>query len=140
MKQLILGVIATLAVGSALAQQPAALVRSKGSVQVQLVAGAARVGDQAVAANSSYGAQAGDIVTVTDGSAKVTYGNGCVVTVTETAPYTIQAKDPMCRGGDTASSGGNTYAIAGGVAALLLVGAAAGGGGGDGGDDKPSSP
>jgi hypothetical protein len=137
MKKLIVALVATFAVGSAFAQQPSALVRSKGGVQVQVVSGSAQVSGKTIQADSSFGAGAGDIVTVTDGAAKVTYSNGCAVTVTAKAPYTIKATDPVCTGeGAVASTDTKYYLMGGGAAALLLLGASGGGGG----DDKPSSP
>ena len=137
MKHLIAGLVATLAIGSAAAQQPTTLVRASGSVQVQ-VTGAAKVGDQTVASGSSFGAKAGDVVVVSSGKARITYSNGCSVTVDSTAPYTISAKNPVCHSPAVAASSDTKYYMMAGGAALLL-GAGAGGGGG-GGDDKPSSP
>lgn len=136
MKQLILGLVATLAMGSALAQQPTTLVRAIGDVQVE-VSGAAEVGGQAVASGSSFGAKAGDKVVVSDGTAKVTYANGCTVMVEADVPYTISEKAPACRKPAVAASSDTKYYLAAGGIGLLLAGAAGGGGGGD---DKPSSP
>ena len=138
MKQLILALVATFAVGSAVAQQPTTLVRAKGEVQVQ-VTGSAKVGSQDVASGASFGAKAGDVVVVADGTAKVTYANGCSVTVVPSAPYTISEQAPTCRAPTTVASSDSKYYLMAGGAALLLVGAAGGGGGG-GDDDKPSSP
>ncbi|MFC5577703.1 hypothetical protein ACFPOA_06750 [Lysobacter niabensis] len=138
MKQLILGLVATLAMGSAFAQQPTALVRAKGAVQVE-VSGTAKVGDHEVASGASYGAKAGDMVVVSKGTAKVTYANGCAVTVEADVPYTISEKAPVCRAPAVAASSNTKYLAAGGIG-LLLAGAAGGGGGGGGDDDKPSSP
>jgi len=136
MKQVILGLAATLAIGSAAAApQPTTLVRANGAVQVQ-VSGVANVAGQTVAEDSSFGAKAGDIVNVTSGTATVTYANGCSVKIDNTTAYTISAKAPNCHSpATTASSDTKYYMMAGGAA--LLLGAGAGGGGGD---DKPSSP
>jgi hypothetical protein len=137
MKQVILGLAATLAIGSAAAApQPTTLVRANGAVQVQ-VSGVANVAGQTVSEDSSFGAKAGDVVNVTNGTATVTYANGCTVKVDNTTSYTISAKVPNCHSPvTTASSDTKYYMMAGGAA--LLLGAGAGGGGG--GDDKPSSP
>ena len=137
MKQLILALVATLAVGSAVAQQPTTLVRAKGEVQVQ-VSGTAKVGSQDVASGASFGAKPGDVVVVAEGTAKVTYANGCAVTVEAAEPYTISEEEPTCRAPVKVASSDTKYYLMAGGAALLLVGAAGGGGGG--GDDKPSSP
>jgi hypothetical protein len=137
MKQVIFGLVATLAVGTAAAQQPNALVRSNGGVTVQ-VSGTAQVGDRAVPSDSSLGAKAGDVVNVSSGIAKVTYDNGCTVKVEAGKPYTIREKAPVCRSPAVASASDTKYYLmAGGAAALLIAGAGAGG---DKGDDKPSSP
>jgi len=137
MKQLILGVVATLAIGTAAAQQqPDVLVRSKGGVTVQ-ASGSVRVGDREVPSDSSLGAKAGDVVSVSSGVAKVTYDNGCTVKVEVGKPYTISEKAPVCRSPAVASSSDTKYYLmAGGAAALLVAGAGASGGS----DDKPSSP
>jgi hypothetical protein len=137
MKHLIAGLVATLAIGSAAAQQPTTLVHAVGGVKVE-VTGAAKVGDKTIAPGSSFGAKAGDVVVVSSGKAKVTYSNGCSVTVDSTVPYTIRDKDPVCKAPAVAASSDTKYYLMAGGAALLL-GAGAGGGGG-GGDDKPSSP
>ncbi len=129
MKRLILGVIASLAMGTATAEAPEALVSAaSGSVQV---AGAA------LAEGSSVGAYAGDNVTVADGRAIVTYGDGCVVNVVDS--YQVAEISPCKAGlqpGSTAkvSDGAMVWLGVGGIAVLGL----AAGSGGD--DDKPSSP
>ena len=137
MKQVVFGLVATFAIGTAAAQQaPDALVRSKGEVTVQ-ASGSAQVGDVEVPSDSSIGAKTGDVVSVRDGIAKVTYYNGCTVKVEPGKPYTISEKAPVCRSPAVASSSDTKYYLmAGGAAALLVAGAGAGGGG----DDKPSSP
>jgi len=137
MKHVILGLVATLSIGTAAAQQPNVLVRSKGEVTVE-VSGSARVGDREVPTNSSVAAKAGDVVSVSSGSAKVTYGNGCTVKVELDQPYTVNEKAPVCRTPAVASSSNTKYYLmAGGAAALLLAGAGAGGSSDD---DRPSSP
>jgi len=139
MKHVILGLAATFAIGTAAAQQPSALVRSNGEVTVQVSgSGSAQVGNRAVPSDSSIGAKAGDLVTVSSGTAKVTYGNGCSVKVEVGDLYTIRDKDPVCRAPIVASTNTKYYLMAGGAAALLA--AAAGAGSGDSNDDRPSSP
>lgn len=136
MKQVILGLAATLAIGSAAAQQPNTLVLAKGEVTVQ-VTGSAQVGDQAATPDSSFVAKAGDAVRVANGIAKVTYGNGCAVTVKAGSVYTIAEKSPVCRKAAVASSSSTKYYLmAGGAAALLAAGTAASRDD----DDRPSSP
>jgi hypothetical protein len=137
MKHVILGLVATFAIGTAAAQQPSALVRPNGEVTVQMSgSGSAQVGDRAVPSDSRIEAKAGDVVTVSTGAAKVTYGNGCSVKVEAGKPYTIRDKDPACRAPVVASTSTKYYLMAGGAAALLAAAAGAGGGG----DDRPSSP
>ncbi|GAB3355335.1 hypothetical protein [Lysobacter tyrosinilyticus] len=138
MKQVVFGLVATFAIGTAAAaQQPDVLVRAKGAVTVQ-ASGSAQVGDVAVPSDSSVGAKAGDLVSVSDGIAKVTYDNGCTVKVEAGKPYTISEKAPVCRSPVVASTSDTKYYLMAGGAAALLVAGAAGGGGGS--DDKPSSP
>jgi hypothetical protein len=129
MKQVVLGLVLTLAAGTAAAQSnPATIVA---------VDGDAMVGSTTVASGKSFGANVGDVVTVNGGTAKVTYSNGCTVTVDANSSYTIADKAPVCRSpAVAASSDTRYYLMAGGAAALLVAGAAGGGGG----DDKPSSP
>ena len=115
MKQVILGLAATLAIGSAAAQQPSSLVRAKGEVTVE-VTGSAKVGNHAVPSGSSFGAKAGDAVNVDSGTAKVTYDNGCTVVVEAGSPYTIADKAPACRkpAALVGSSSTKYYLMAGG--------------------------
>jgi len=136
MKQIVMGLAVSavfLAAQPALAQAPSpqALVHAdSGTVSVQ---------GNAVVANSSSGANAGDMVTVTGGQATVTYSNGCAVKVTD--QYQIADKAPVCTG--VVAGGGDGHLVAAGLGAIALVGIAVGGGGGggsDGGGDGPSSP
>lgn len=138
MKQVIFGLAATLAIGSAAAQQqPNTLVRAKGVVTVEVV-GSAQVGEKTIATGSSFGAKAGDAINVASGTAKVTYDNGCTVVIEAGSPYTISEKAPACRKPAAVASSSDTkyYLMAGGAAALLVAGAGAS----KGDDDKPSSP
>lgn len=130
MKQLVMGlaVSALFLAGQALAQAP------NPAVLVHADAGTVSVQGNAVAANSSAGANAGDTVAVTDGQATVTYSNGCAVKVT--GQYQVLAKAPVCTG--TVSGGGDGHLVAAGLGAIALVGVAVGSGGG--GSDNPSSP
>jgi len=137
MKQFVMGVAVSalfLAAQPALAQDPSpkALVHAdSGTVQVQ---------GNAVAANSSTGANVGDSVTVTEGQATVTYSNGCAVTVT--SQYQIVETAPVCTA--VLTPPGDGHLVAAGLGAIALVGIAVGGGGGGndggGGGDGPSSP
>ena len=133
MKQIVIGLAVSalfLAAQPALAQAPSphALVHAdSGTVSVQ---------GNAVVANSSSGANAGDMITVTGGQATVTYSNGCAVKVTD--QYQVAAKAPVCTG--AVAGGGDGHLVAVGLGAIALVGVAVGGGGGSGGDDTPSSP
>ena len=92
MKQLVMGlaVSALFLAGQALAQAPYP------AVLVHADAGTVSVQGNAVAANSSAGANAGDTVAVTDGQATVTYSNGCEVKVT--GAYQVLANAPVCTG------------------------------------------
>lgn len=128
MKQLILGLIATFAAGSAFAQQPMVLAHAKSE--------GVTVNGQAVPAASSVGASVGDVVAVAKGEAKVTYANGCAVTVTVNAPYTVAPVAPQCASPSKIASTDAKYYWGVG-AGVLVAGALASGGGGD---DKPSSP
>lgn len=130
MKQLVVGLVATLATGVAFAQQQPVVLAHAESQGVT-------VNGQAVPAANSLGAVAGDVVAVTSGEAKVTYANGCSVTVTPAAPYRIQAKGPRCASPAKAAASDNKYYWAIGAGLAVVVGIASGGGGGD---DAPSSP
>ena len=132
MKRIVLGLAVTLAMGSAIAQapKPHALVRADaGTVQVQ--------GSGALALNESTGAQAGDIVSVTDGKATVTYADGCIVEVVSSHQI---AAVTQCKAGllpGSASVGGSDRLLVGaGIGALVVLGVALGSGG----SDSASSP
>ena len=129
MKQLVVGLVAVFAMGAAFAQQPSVLAHA-GSEGVT-------VNGQAVPATNSLGAVAGDVVAVGSGEAKVTYANGCSVTVTPAASYRILAKAPRCASPAKAAASDTKYYWIAGGAAVALVALASGGGGGD---DAPSSP
>lgn len=128
MKQLVVGLIATLATGAAFAQQPTVLAHAKSE--------GVTVSGRAVPAASSAGATPGEVIQVAAGEAKVTYANGCSVTVAAGAPYTVEAQPPVCANPPKAAATDTKYywAVGAGVAAAAAL---AGGGGGD---DKPSSP
>lgn len=131
MKQIVMGLAVSalfLAAQTALAQAP------NPQVLVHADAGTVQVQGNAVAANSSAGANAGDTVSVTEGQATVTYSNGCAVKVT--GQYQVLAKAPVCTG--VVSGGGDGHLVAAGLGAIALVGIAVGSGGG--GSDNPSSP
>ena len=131
MKRIILGLAVTLAMGSALAQDPtpAVVVRADaGTVQVQ--------GSGLVPLNESTGARVGDTITVTEGTAKVTYADGCIVDVVNS--HLITAVSP-CKAGLQPSSSivaGDGLLVAAGIGALVVVGVAVGSGG----SDSASSP
>lgn len=128
MKQLVVGLIATLATGAAFAQQPTVLAHAKSE--------GVTVSGRAVPAASSMGAAPGDVIAVASGEAKVTYANGCSVTVTSAASYTVEAKPPVCANPPKAAATDTKYYW--GVGAGVVAAAALAGGGG--GEDKPSSP
>jgi hypothetical protein len=133
MKQIVMG----LAVSALfLAVQPAMAQSSNPQVLVHADSGTVQVQGNAVVANSSSGANAGDMVTVTGGQATVTYSNGCAVKVTD--QYQIAAKAPVCTG--VVAGGGDGHLVAAGLGAIALVGVAVGSGGGGGSEDTPSSP
>ena len=131
MKQLVVGLIATLATGAAFAQQPTVLAHAK--------AEGVTVAGTAVPAASSKGAAPGDVVTVASGEARVTFANGCIITVTPASTYTVPAQPPVCASPSKAAATDAKYYWIAGAAAVVAVGLASGGGG-DGGGDKPSSP
>ena len=128
MKQLVVGLIATLATGAAFAQQPTVLAHAKSE--------GVNISGRAVPAASSMGAAPGDVISVASGEAKVTYANGCTVTVTSAGAYTVLPVAPKCATPAKAAASDNQYywAVGAGVAAAAAL---VGGGGGD---DKPSSP
>lgn len=130
MKYRFLGLVLALVAGSAMAQNPAALVSvraSSGDVQVDGVA---------LPVDQSVGAAAGAEVSVVNGEALVTYPNGCTVTVT--ARYTVAATAPAECPADAAPRDDTKAASAGLIAIGAFVALSALGDGGD--DDGPSSP
>jgi hypothetical protein len=136
MKQLVVGLVATFAIGGAFAQQtPDALVTAKGGeVQVQAT-GNVQIGTTNVPSGSSAGAKVGDVITVTDGSARITYANGCSVSISPGVPHTIGAAPETCPTPSKRASDMTTkYAL--GAGAVVAAGVAAVGSGGD---DEPSS-
>ena len=128
MKQLVVGLIATLATGAAFAQQPTVLAHAKSE--------GVTVAGTAVPAASSKGAVPGDVVSVASGEARVTFANGCIITVTPAASFTVPAQPPVCASPSKAAATDNKYYWIAGAAAVVAVGLASGGGD----DDKPSSP
>lgn len=125
MKSLILGTLALVFAGSALAQSPKVLVHSQN--------GEVQVAGKKVEAATSLGAEAGDVVVVSDGEAIVTYSNGCAVKVT--GSYTVLDKGPAkCPGLGKVRSSTNYAMVGTGIA--VAAGALALASGGD--DDKPA--
>jgi hypothetical protein len=140
MKALMIGFAATSLLMAALPQSAMAQAPAPAAAQVHADAGAVRVGKTSLRADTSMGANPGDMVMVADGKATVTYANGCAVTVT--GRYRIPAVAPTCAPVPVAvASAGGTNMAAIGLGAAALVGlAAAAGGGGGGGSDNASSP
>ena len=128
MKQLVVGLIATLATGAAFAQQPTVLAHAKSE--------GVTVSGKAVPAASSAGAMPGDVIAVGSGEARVTFANGCIITVTPASTYTVPAQPPVCASPSKAAATDAKYYWIAGAAAVVAVGLASGGGD----DDKPSSP
>jgi hypothetical protein len=132
MKQLTLGLaVSTLLLGAI--AQPAMAGATNPAVIVHADSGLVQVSGTTVPLADSTGAKVGDLITVTQGSAIVTYDNGCSVTVT--GQYRIPAVAPVCTGVFPMAHDGKFVAI--GLGAIALVGIAAGSGGGGG---KSSSP
>lgn len=135
MKTILFAAAAMMLSASALAQDPSTLGENPATL-VRADSGAVTVQGAKVTNESSTGAQTGDVVTVTDGQATLTFANGCSVTVHDT--YTVPATAPLCRGAAPVAAGrGDGALVAAGIGALVLVGVAVGGGGGS---DRPSSP
>jgi hypothetical protein len=121
----------TLVSGAALAEAPSALV------SVRAGSGEVQIGSTTLGAGQSAGANAGDAITVTNGSAVVTFANGCTVPVT--GSYTVPAQAPTtCANDAKPRKHVPTSSIVVGVGVAAAVAGAASGGGG--GSDKPSSP
>ena len=138
MKTIILGAAALLVSAGVLAQNPAP-VEGNPAILVHADAGAVTVQGAAVAEKNSAGAQAGDVIHVTDGQATITFANGCTVHVRNS--YTVPATAPVCHTTgaslNTAGTVSDGTLVAAGVGAAVVVGVAAGNSGGD---DQPSSP
>jgi hypothetical protein len=139
MKTFILGAAAMLLSAAALAQNPAP-VEGNPATLVHADSGAVTVQGAPVADKNSSGAQAGDVIHVTDGQATVTFANGCTVVVRDT--YTVPATTPVCHTAgaplNTAGTVSDGVLVAGGIGALVIVGAMAADSGGN--NDQPSSP
>ena len=135
MKRIVLAVVATAALGSAIAQSPSA---PEPAVSVRADAGVVQIDSgAAIALDNSAGADAGNTVTVINGKATLTYADGCIVSVVNT--HTITPVSP-CKAGlmpsTTISVKGDGLLVAGGLGALVLAGLAVGSAG----SDRPSSP
>lgn len=114
------------------AEQPGALVRAvSGNVSVQ--------GSGAVSADANTALKAGDTIIVSNGSAIVTYPDGCAATITGT--HTIGTVSPCKQSPNSSrqpvpSEVNWTYVAVGGVVAAAIIAEAANGSD----DDEPSSP
>lgn len=128
MKQLVVGLIATLATGAAFAQQPTVLAHAESE--------GVTVSGKAVPAASSAGAMPGDVVAVGSGEARVTFANGCTITVSPGAAFTVPAVAPKCATPPKAAATDTKYYWAIGAGVAVAAALASGGGG----EDKPSSP
>lgn len=140
MKTLFLGAAALLFSAGAFAQSPAPVEGNPGTL-VHADSGAVTVQGTPVADKNSTGANAGDVINVTDGKATVTFANGCSVEVS--GSYTVPATAPVCAKTGakltTAGTVSDGTMVAAGIGAAVVVGVAAGNSGGDD-DDQPSSP
>jgi hypothetical protein len=141
MKTLIFG-LATSVVFAGLIAQPAnaqnAAQPPKPTSLVHADGGVVQLHGAAVPAEQSMGANAGEIVDVTNGKATITFANGCAVKV-EGRQYTIPAQAPVCHTGMVPATGDGKL-VALGVAGAVAVGLAVGGSGGGNNSDPPSSP
>lgn len=114
------------------AEQPGALVRAvSGNVSVQ--------GSGAVGGDANTALKLGDTIVVSNGSAVVTYPDGCTATIT--GVHTVGAVSPCKQSPNTSrqpvpSEVNWTYVAVGGVVAAAVIAEAANGSD----DDEPSSP
>jgi hypothetical protein len=130
MKSLIVAVLALSVAGGAQAESPKALVRAD--------SGEVKVAGRSVEKAQSSGAEAGDVVAVTGGEARVTYSNGCTVKVTDS--YTVEKTPPAkCAALVTAGSSGNHGKVGAGIAIAAGALALASGGSDRGKASQPRS-
>jgi hypothetical protein len=133
MNRIVLALAILSAFGTAAAQTQA----PKPAVLVHADSGAVQVQGSTVAVDSSAGANPGDVITVAEGQATLTYSNGCIINVS--GQYTVPATPPTCPPGEPKPGNADGKYVAAGVAAAVAIGVALGSsGGGD--DDRPSSP
>lgn len=130
MMRIVLGVAATVAMGSAFAQSPPA---PKPAVVVHADAGVVQVqGNAPIAVDATTGANLGDTVTVSGGKATLTYADGCIISIV--GAHQVAAVSP-CKAGlvprSVLSAVGDGKMVAIGLGAIVAVGLAVGSGGGN---------
>jgi hypothetical protein len=131
MKTLIFGLASSILCAGLIAQPAHAQNPAQQPNPTSLVhadTGAVQLHGTAVPAQQSMGANAGEVVDVTNGKATITFNNGCAVTVAGRR-YTIPALAPACSIA-TVPAKGDGKLVALGVAGAVAVGLAVGGGGG----------